>query len=122
MARALPSLPGVLPALLAALLTTIVTLLTFHTPVTIAQTAEEVDLDMVTRIRQEGFYRSQVMETLQHLTDVIGSRLTGSPGMDAANAWTRDKLSEWGLSDARLEGFYFVKGWSVEGVQFNILI
>lgn len=116
MARALPLLPGVLPALL----TTIVTLLTFYPSVTTAQTAEEVDLDMVTRIRLEGFYRSQVMETLQHLTDVIGSRLTGSPGMDAANAWTRDKLSEWGLSDARLEGFYFGKGWSFDRVSVHM--
>ncbi|MGB4246075.1 MAG: hypothetical protein WBJ75_00045, partial [Pseudohongiellaceae bacterium] len=113
MARALP-----LPALLVSL-----ALLTLHTPASHhahAQSAEEVDLDVVTRIRQEGFYRSQVMDTLQHLTDVIGSRLTGSPGMDAANAWTRDKLTEWGLSDARLEGFHFGKGWSFDRVSVHM--
>ncbi|MDO9478884.1 MAG: hypothetical protein Q7L07_19400, partial [Pseudohongiella sp.] len=64
----------------------------------LAQSVEDVDLNVVTRIRQEGLHRSQVMDTLWHLTDVIGSRLTGSPGMDEANAWTRDQLSDWGLS------------------------
>lgn len=74
--------------------------------------AEPVDLDMVTRIRQEGLDRSQVMETLFHLSERIGPRLTGSPQMKAANDWTRDKLAGWGLANARLEGFPFGAGWS----------
>ena len=73
---------------------------------------DQVDLDMVTKIREEGFRRSHVMETLQHLTDEIGPRLTGSPAMRLANDWTRDKFTEWGLKDARLEGFEFGPGWT----------
>ena len=42
---------------------------------------EEVDLDMVNRIRQEGFHSSEVMEIVGQLSDVIGPRLTGSPGL-----------------------------------------
>src|SRR5690606_37387594 len=85
-----------------------------------AQAVESVDLDVVTRIRQEGLHRSQVMKTLTHLTDVIGSRLTNSPGMNNANAWTRDTLSEWGLSNARLEPFHFGKGWSFDRVSVHM--
>lgn len=58
---------------------------------------------MINRIRDEGFNRSQAMASLEHLTDVIGPRLTGSPATRAANEWTRDKLTEWGLENARLE-------------------
>src|SRR5262245_29101004 len=46
----------------------------------------------IARIKEEGMTRSQVMATLSYLTDVIGPRLTGSPGMKRANEWTRDKL------------------------------
>ena len=76
------------------------------------QAAEPVDLDMITRIRNEGLHHSQVMATLSHLTDVIGPRLTGSPGLRQANDWTRDQLTEWGLANAHLEGWEFGRGWS----------
>ncbi|TNE63305.1 MAG: M20/M25/M40 family metallo-hydrolase [Alphaproteobacteria bacterium] len=75
---------------------------------------EPVDLDMVTKIRDEGFNRSEVMDTLRHLTDHIGPRLTGSPGLKEANIWTRDKLTEWGLKNAHLEGFDFGPGWTFD--------
>ncbi|MFP5287392.1 MAG: M20/M25/M40 family metallo-hydrolase [Thermoanaerobaculia bacterium] len=75
-------------------------------------TEEPVDLDMVTRIREEGLRRSQVMETARHLTDVLGPRLTGSPQLKAANEWTRQRLAEWGLRDARLDPYLFGRGWS----------
>ncbi len=75
---------------------------------------EPVDLDVVNRIRDEGFNRSQVMDVMRHLTDGIGPRLTGTPAMLEANNWTRDKLTEWGLEDSRLEGFEFGYGWTGE--------
>jgi hypothetical protein len=82
-----------------------------------AASAEPIDLDAINKIRDEGFNRSQVMETLSHLTDAIGPRLTGSPAMLEANNWTKEKLTTWGLKDARLEGFEFGYGWSSESVQ-----
>jgi len=76
---------------------------------------ERVDLDMVTRIRQEGFRNSKVMETASTLMDKIGARLTGSPNMKKANEWTRKQLEEWGLSNAHLETWGpFGRGWSCE--------
>ncbi len=70
--------------------------------------------DPVQRIREEGMNRSQVMQTLVYLTDVIGPRLTNSPGMKRANEWTRDRLTAWGLQNARLEAWGpFGRGWSL---------
>ncbi len=73
---------------------------------------ESVDLVMVSRIREEGFQHSQVMETVRQLTDVLGPRLTGSPQLKAANEWTRHRMEEWGFSNAHLESYPFGRGWS----------
>jgi hypothetical protein len=68
--------------------------------------------DPIARIRDEGMNRSQVMETLSYLSDVIGPRLTGSPNMKRANEWTRDQLTKWGLKNAQLEPWGpFGRGW-----------
>jgi carboxypeptidase Q len=72
---------------------------------------EAVDLAVIERIRDEGLHRSQVMETIGYLVDVIGPRLTGSPGLRKANDWTRQKLADWGLTNAHLEPWTFGRGW-----------
>ena len=70
---------------------------------------------VVERIRDEGMNRSQVMQTLSYLTDVIGPRLTNSPGMKRANEWTRDRLTAWGLQNAHLEAWGpFGRGWTLK--------
>lgn len=61
--------------------------------------------DPITRIKDEGMNRSQVMNTLSYLSDVIGPRLTGSPNMKRANEWTRDQLTKWGLQNSHLEAW-----------------
>lgn len=40
---------------------------------------------------------SQAYAILQHLTDRIGPRLSGSPGAEAAVRWTRERLAGDGL-------------------------
>ena len=76
---------------------------------------ERADLDMVTKIRLEGFHNSKVMETASRLMDSIGPRLTGSPNMKKANDWTRKQLEDWGLANAHLESWGpFGRGWSYE--------
>jgi len=85
-----------------------------------ANGAENIDLDMITRIRDEGLNRSQVMNTVTHLTDVIGPRLSGSPALREANEWTRQQMEDWGLSNARLEGFEFGKGWTFDHVSVHL--
>jgi carboxypeptidase Q len=77
--------------------------------------AESVDLVALSRIRDEGFARSKVMDTAQELTDVIGARLTGSPAMKRANEWTQKQFAEWGLANAHVEKWgHFGRGWTFE--------
>jgi carboxypeptidase Q len=54
---------------------------------------ESLDLAMYARIREEGFTHSRIMEYAGGLFDDIGPRLTGSPNLAKANAWTRDQLT-----------------------------
>jgi carboxypeptidase Q len=70
--------------------------------------------DAIARIRDEGLNHSQVMDTLSHLTEAIGPRLTGSPNLKRANEWTRDTLASWGLTNAHLEAWPFGRGWSLK--------
>ena len=74
--------------------------------------ANAQDLTAVTKIRQEGFRNSKVMDYAEALTDRIGERLTGSPNMKKANEWTRDELAKMGLSNAHLEPYKFGRGWT----------
>ena len=64
---------------------------------------ESLDLAMYQRIRDEGFQHGKVMDFAEALNDGIGPRLTGSPNLAKANAWTRDTLTAIGLSNAHLE-------------------
>src|SRR4051794_7350727 len=82
---------------------------------------QPVDLGMINRIRDEGFHRSQVMDTAFHLTEVLGPRLTGSPELKAANDWTRQQFESWGLVNAHLEGYPFGRGWSYTAVQTRMM-
>lgn len=73
---------------------------------------ETLDLEMYQRIRDEGLYHSHIMEYASALTDGIGPRLTGSPNMAKANAWTRDQFTAMGCSNAHLESWgEFGMGW-----------
>ncbi len=79
------------------------------------------DLDMANKIRSEGFYNSEVMYTLERLTDDIGPRLSGSPQMKKANNWTLKKLEEWGLQNAYLDPFDFGRGWSHDSASIKLI-
>ena len=73
---------------------------------------EKLDLQMYQRIRDEGLNHSHIMEYASALTDGIGPRLTGSPNMAKANAWTRDQFTAMGCSNAHLESWgEFGMGW-----------
>jgi carboxypeptidase Q len=85
-----------------------------------APASDAVNLEVMTQIRQEGFYNSKVMEIEGQLTDVIGPRLTGSPAMKRANDWTRDQFAEWGLVNSHLESFSFGRGWTNDYVEIRM--
>jgi hypothetical protein len=99
--------------LLAALIAAI--LIAIPTVLLAGGGTENIDYDMVTRIREEGFRDSKVMDILEELTDRIGPRVTGSPNMKKANEWAREKLTQFGISNAHLESYGpFGRGWAEE--------
>jgi len=59
----------------------------------------------------EALNRSEVMQNLQYLSDVIGPRLTGSAAARRANEWTLERFKAYGL-DARLEPWQFGGTWT----------
>ncbi|MFT3743354.1 MAG: M20/M25/M40 family metallo-hydrolase [Pyrinomonadaceae bacterium] len=84
----------------------------------------EAPPELRTKIIDEGTKNSQVMKTLSYLTDVLGPRLTASPGAKKANEWTRDQLTAFGLTNAHLEKWEvtdntgksipFGRGWTLK--------
>jgi carboxypeptidase Q len=55
------------------------------------------DPETIERILVEGKEHSQVWATLAHLSDDIGTRLTGSTRLTKANEWARDEFQRLGL-------------------------
>jgi Zn-dependent M28 family amino/carboxypeptidase len=88
----------------------------------IAFAQEKVDLNLISKIRDEGLNRSQIMQTMSVLTDEIGPRLTGAPGLKTAGIWTKKQLSDWGLQNAQIEGFEpFGRGWTLERASLRMI-
>lgn len=88
----------------------------------IAAAQETIDLGAAGRIRDTALNHSQIMDMVGSLTDVSGPRLTGSSNLKRAEEYARDKLREWGLENAHLEGWGpFGRGWSLEGFTANML-
>ena len=81
---------------------------------------EAVDRGMTARIRDEGLQRSRAQELYLTLSDALGARLTGSPAHLQAARWARERLTEWGLANARLEPFRFGRGWSLEKISVEM--
>jgi carboxypeptidase Q len=87
-------------------------LLAIGSPLGAQVVQERVDLNVVQRIREEGLTRSAIPTLADHLTNVIGPRLTGSTGMKKANEWTAQQLREWGLTNVAIDPWgRFGRGW-----------
>ncbi|HEY7113281.1 MAG TPA: M20/M25/M40 family metallo-hydrolase [Thermoanaerobaculia bacterium] len=99
-----------------------VLLLAVSAPTSLAQAPERIDLDVLTRIRDEGFRHSEVMMLASELMDGVGPRLTGSPNMKMADDWAVSKYSAWGLANAHLEPWGpFGRGWEYEASSVRLL-
>lgn len=78
--------------------------------------------EAINKIIKEGMEKSEAMNTLRYLTDVIGARLTNSPAQRRANVWTRDKLTEWGIQNARLDSWgTFGRGWTLKKYEASLV-
>lgn len=76
--------------------------------------ARAQDSSSLARIRDEGMNRSHAPELFDHLTTVIGPRLTSSPAFKQSVDWAEHKLRDYGLSNVHLESWAFGRGWSLE--------
>jgi carboxypeptidase Q len=81
----------------------------------------DVDRDGFAKIRAEGLERSQVAPVFRTLTVDIGPRLTASPAHKRAAEWMRDRLTSYGLDNARLEPWRFGRGWSLEKLTIEMI-
>jgi carboxypeptidase Q len=80
------------------------------------QAQDTVDTLMMQRIRRLEADSSEVAYLAHRLTDVIGPRLTNSPGHRQAVNWTVSELKTWGLTAAPEAWGEFGKGWRTEKV------
>ena len=55
---------------------------------------------------------SELMANIEYLCDMIGPRLTGSPGLNKASHWTRDKFRQYGLANVHLEAWTIERAWT----------
>ena len=63
-------------------------------------------------ILEEVDKHSELMANIEYLCDMIGPRLTGSPGLNKANHWTRDRFRQYGLANAHLEPWTIERAWT----------
>ena len=78
--------------------------------------------DMNKRLRDEETNNSKVMWILHEITDVHGPRLTGSPGLRAAQDWAVETMKSWGLVNVKLEPWTFNhQGWQNYELTANVL-
>jgi carboxypeptidase Q len=82
---------------------------------TATASARAQDPSTLARIRDEGMNRSHVLELFDHLTTVIGPRLTASPAFKQSVDWAGQKLRDFGLSNVHLESWPFGRGWTLDG-------
>jgi carboxypeptidase Q len=79
-----------------------------------------VDTGGVGAVVSQALDHSEVMLNLQHLTDVIGPRLSGSPAMRRANEWTAERFKAYGLSST-LEPYDFGVTWERGPISVRLL-
>jgi Zn-dependent M28 family amino/carboxypeptidase len=64
------------------------------------------------QILKEIHEHSETMNNLEHLSDAIGPRLTGSPQLKQANEWTAEMFRKYGLTNVHLEPWTIAHSWT----------
>jgi carboxypeptidase Q len=84
--------------------------------------ADEVDLSVVNRIKDQAFNHSQVMDYVHYLADENGPRLAASPSYQRAARWAVETLQNNGIESARVEAFGdFGRSWEWSGISVNMV-
>jgi hypothetical protein len=76
---------------------------------------EPVDRDLIDKIRDHAFNKSQMEDLAFHMTDFVGPRLSGSTNLRNARKWAMGKFNEWGLSNVKEDAYgEFGRGWNIK--------
>ncbi len=82
---------------------------------------EDKSLEIVGKIKIETFDHSQVMDTLENLTDLYGPRLTASPEFQQAAEWAMGRLKEYGVTNVHGEPWGpFGRSWSLQHYELEM--
>lgn len=65
-------------------------------------------------------HNNQLMENAEHLSDVIGPRLTGSPQQRAARDWTEQLFRQYGLVNVHQERWKIAHSWTRGAAEASI--
>jgi hypothetical protein len=79
-----------------------------------------VDTSGAGRIIAAATEKSEVMENLRYLSDVIGPRLAGTAAMKKSNDWTLERFKAYGLTGS-LEAFRYGVTWERGPVQARLV-
>jgi carboxypeptidase Q len=80
--------------------------------ISLSQTHEKINWDVVNKILDESFNNSQVVDLAWYLSDGIGPKLTNSKNIKRAQEWIIKTLKGWNLKNVKLEDFgEFGKEW-----------
>src|SRR5580658_5628557 len=63
--------------------------------------------DVYAQIKAEETNNSKIMWIIHEIADVHGPRVTGTPGLKAADDWAVQTMTSWGLKNAHLEPWTF---------------
>ena len=76
---------------------------------------ENVDQNVMAKIRHEGLQNSKVMDIAFQVTEVCGPRVTNSAGFMRAANYAKKQFTQWGLVNSRLDPWgEFGKGWDLK--------
>ena len=87
-----------------------------------AQDSYPVNSKVIAQIREEGLQRSEIINTLSYMTDVIGARLTNSKAMYEAQDWVVSEMKKIGLKNINKEPFMdYGVSWDNEYFSLHLL-
>lgn len=79
------------------------------------------DQATVKKIIEQGRNGSEAMKNVEHLTDMIGPRLTGSKRFKLAADWAAQRMRDYKLERVHLEPFEFGRGWE-RGIAYGRMV
>ncbi len=86
-----------------------------------AQAPTSLHPEALQKLRREIFENSQAQPVFDMLTGSIGPRLTASPAHLRAAQYVKERLSAYGLQNARLEPWHFGRGWTTEKLTLEMV-